>query len=119
MASSAVLTKLVGLIFITMLVVAPHAAQALTCGQVLNMVMPCLGYLKNGGSIPATCCGGVKNLASSAKTKPDRQQACKCLKPAAKSYGINYDRANKLPSACGVDYKINISPTIDCSTVKY
>ncbi|XP_021756173.1 non-specific lipid-transfer protein 1-like [Chenopodium quinoa] len=120
MASSTVLTKkAVCLIFITMMVVAPHAVQAFSCGQVVTMLMPCLNYLKKGGSIPANCCGGVKDLANLAKTRPDRQAACKCIKPAAKSYGINYDLANKLPKACGVNYKINISPDIDCNKVTF
>ncbi|KAL2895442.1 Non-specific lipid-transfer protein [Bienertia sinuspersici] len=103
------------IMILTMMVVAPYGTQALSCAEVLKMVMPCLNYLKKGGSIPATCCAGVRNLASSARTKPDRQQACRCIKPAAKSYGINYDYANKLPAACGVDYKIHITPSTDCS----
>ncbi|CAO2817586.1 unnamed protein product [Amaranthus hypochondriacus] len=110
------------LIISTIMIVATlsaHEAQAIKCPDVLKMVMPCLSYLKKGGAIPAACCAGVANLAKTAKTKPDREQACVCIKPVAKSYSINYDLANKLPAACGVDYKINITPNIDCSKVKY
>ena len=118
MASSTVSTKIACLILVTMLVIAPHhsAQAAIECPAVLKMVGPCLDYLKKGGDIPTECCTGVKSLDSITKTQPERQEACECIKPMADSNSINYDLANKLAPACGVDIQINITPNMDCST---
>lgn len=123
-SSLSMVTKTACLILISMMmmIMAADAAVArrmMPCPQVITTLMPCLNYLKKGGAIPVTCCDGVKKLANSAKTQPDRQAACVCLKPAAKSYGINYDLANKLPASCGIDYQINLSPDIDCTRFIY
>lgn len=62
---------------------APMAHAAITCGQVTNSLINCIGYLQNGGTPPSGCCNGVKSLNAAAKTTADRQTACNCLKSAA------------------------------------
>ncbi|KAG5552826.1 hypothetical protein RHGRI_010810 [Rhododendron griersonianum] len=75
-----------------MVVAAPHVEAAISCGQVVSSLSPCISYLRSsGGAVPAPCCNGVKSLNNVAKTTPDRQTACKCIKSAAAGIsGINY-----------------------------
>ncbi|KAJ4907483.1 Non-specific lipid-transfer protein 4 [Raphanus sativus] len=89
---------------------------AISCGTVGSSLAPCAGYLVNGGAVPAPCCAGVSKLNSMAKTTPDRQQACKCLKAAAK--GINPSLASSLPGKCRVSIPYPISMNTNCDTVK-
>ncbi|KAM0006269.1 Non-specific lipid-transfer protein [Helianthus debilis subsp. tardiflorus] len=71
------------------------------------------------GAVPPACCSGVKSLNSAAKTTPDRQTACGCLKSAYSSNsGINAGNAASLPGKCGVSIPYKISPGTDCSKVQ-
>ncbi|XP_042503632.1 non-specific lipid-transfer protein 1-like isoform X2 [Macadamia integrifolia] len=118
MANSGVM-KLVCLVLACMVVAAPLAEAAITCGQVVSKLAPCLTYLRSGGAVPGTCCNAVKNLNNSAKTTPDRQTACGCLKNAYNSIsGINAAYAGGLPAKCGVNLPYKISPSINCATVR-
>ncbi|KAI3756618.1 hypothetical protein L1987_56440 [Smallanthus sonchifolius] len=99
-----------------MVVAAPYANAAVSCGKVASLLAPCLPYLKNGGAVPATCCSGVKGLNSLAKTTADRQAICKCLKSF--SSGINAGNAASLPGKCGVSVPYKISPSTDCSKIQ-
>ncbi|PIA32479.1 hypothetical protein AQUCO_04500233v1 [Aquilegia coerulea] len=103
-----------------MLVTAPYAAQgAITCGQVVTNLTPCLNYLTSGGAIPPPCCRGVVALNSAAKTTPDRKIACGCLKSAAaNAQGIKQQFASALPGKCGVNIGYPISASVDCSKVR-
>ncbi|KAL0914928.1 hypothetical protein M5K25_015320 [Dendrobium thyrsiflorum] len=93
-------------------------AAAITCGQVVSAVSPCLSYLRTGGSPPPACCSGVKGLNSAARTTPDRQAACNCLKQIAGSVpGLNLGLARGLPGKCGVNVGYPISTSTDCSKV--
>ncbi|KAK9986291.1 hypothetical protein SO802_031242 [Lithocarpus litseifolius] len=111
--------KLACVLFLCMIVVAAPIAQAtITCTQVSKSLTPCLTYLKsNGGSPPpGTCCQGVRNLNGMAKTTPDRQAACKCLKTTASEiFGLNPTLAANLPKNCGVNVPYKISTSTDCS----
>ncbi|XP_057513334.1 non-specific lipid-transfer protein 1-like [Actinidia eriantha] len=99
--------------------VAPYAEAAITCGMVKSKLAPCLAYLTNGGAVPTPCCSGVKGLNSLASTKPDRQQACQCIKTAALQIsGIKPGLASGLPSKCGVKIPYPISPSTDCTKVQ-
>ncbi|CAH8383631.1 unnamed protein product [Eruca vesicaria subsp. sativa] len=89
---------------------------AISCGTVASSLAPCAGYLSKGGAVPAPCCAGVKNLNGMAQTTPDRQQACRCLKAAAKS--INPSLASSLPGKCGAKIPYPISMSTNCDTVK-
>ncbi|WP_431194237.1 non-specific lipid-transfer protein [Listeria monocytogenes] len=100
-----------------MVVITPYA-EAITCGQVASGVSPCIGYLRRGGPVPPACCSGIRGLSNAARTKPDRQTACRCLKSAAGSIsGINFALAAGLPGKCGVSIPYKISPSTDCNRV--
>lgn len=108
--------KLLCVMFVCMMVFAPHANAAITCGQVVTKVMPCLSYLRTGGAVPPACCSGVKDLNAAAQSTPDRQTACGCLKSAYAAYpGIDANNALGLPGKCGVSIPYKISPSTDCS----
>ncbi|KAI3844166.1 hypothetical protein MKX03_000064 [Papaver bracteatum] len=115
----AAMLKLACVVLACMVAAAPFSAEgAISCGTVTSKMAPCLGYL-TGGSLPATCCAGVKSLLVSATTTPDRKAACNCLKSASSSIeGINYANAASLPSKCGVNIPYKISPSTDCTKVQ-
>ncbi|KAL2479341.1 Non-specific lipid-transfer protein 3 [Abeliophyllum distichum] len=120
MASSGIV-KAMCLVLIAVALVAPLAEAAITCGTVVSSLSPCLPYLqgRNGNAVPAACCGGIESLYSAAKTTPDRQSVCNCLKSLAGSYkGINFDKAAGLPGKCGVNIPYKIAPSTDCSKVQ-
>ncbi|KAL5974781.1 lipid-transfer protein [Asimina triloba] len=113
---------LVCLVLAVVLVVAtsgPHhqVEATISCGQVTTGVAQCLGYLRGTvAAIPPACCTGVKGLNAAAKTTPDRQAACNCLKTAASTIkGLHLDLAAGLPGKCGVSIPYKISPTTDCT----
>lgn len=103
------------------LAAAPLKVEAaITCGQVTSGLMPCIGYLQNGGTLPPACCSGIKSLNNAAKTTPDRQATCNCLKNVAKQFPKNVVAgAAGLPGKCGVDVPYKISPSTDCSKYVY
>ncbi|MFS7901541.1 putative plant lipid transfer protein/Par allergen [Helianthus anomalus] len=111
--------KMACVVVACMVVLAPHAEAALTCGSVAGSLIPCLTYLRAGGAPPPACCAGVKRLNSAASNSADRKIACGCLKTAYQSNpGINSANAASLPSKCGVNIPYKISPNTDCSKVR-
>ncbi|KAK9289796.1 hypothetical protein L1049_007956 [Liquidambar formosana] len=115
MATSGFLKIACMVLIMCMVVVAPGAEAAITCGLVTSKLTPCVSYLRSGGAPLAACCNGVKFLKNAAKTTPDRRTACKCLKAAAPSVsGINYGFAAGLPRKCGVSIPYKISLSTDC-----
>ncbi|KAI9153347.1 hypothetical protein LWI28_009937 [Acer negundo] len=111
--------KLVCALVACMLVVAPMAQAAVTCGTVTSSVAPCIGYLRGSGALPPACCSGIKSLNAAAATTADRQTACRCLQNAAKQIsGLNLNLAAGLPGKCGVNIPYKISPSTDCSKVR-
>ncbi|KAJ9132044.1 hypothetical protein P3X46_034558 [Hevea brasiliensis] len=112
-------TKLACVLLMCLVVGEPLAYAAITCGDVTSKLAPCISYLRGIGTLPSDCCSGVKALNSEAKTTPDRQDACKCLKSSAANVpGLNYSLASGLAGKCGVSLPFTISPNIDCSKVK-
>ncbi|KAI9153001.1 hypothetical protein LWI28_004263 [Acer negundo] len=101
-------------VLVCMLMGAP-IAHAITCGQVASNISPCLGYIRATSPLTPTCCNGVRSLNGAARTTPDRQQACQCLKSFASGISINYNLASGLPGKCGVSIPYTISPNTDCS----
>nr|GMD43265.1 non-specific lipid-transfer protein 1-like [Ipomoea batatas] len=100
----------------SMVVVAPHAEAAMTCGKVASSLGSCLTYLKGTGPLIGGCCNGVKGLVAAAKTTADRQTACGCLKSMATSIsGLKPNLASSLPGKCGVKVGYPISTSTDCS----
>ena len=103
-----------------MVVVSAPMAQAITCGQVVSALAPCMSYLQNGGAVPAQCCNGVRGLNSAAKNTADRQAACNCIKQAAGNVpNFNANNAAGLPGKCGVNIPYKISTSTNCATIKF
>ncbi|KAK3004726.1 hypothetical protein RJ639_018064 [Escallonia herrerae] len=116
MASVSGMLKVACVVIMCMVVTAPYAKAALSCGTVASNLTPCLNYLQNGGSVPANCCSGIRNLASAATTKPARQAVCKCLKSAAGSvHNVNLKNAAGLLGKCGINIPYKISNSTDCA----
>ncbi|KAI8014648.1 Non-specific lipid-transfer protein Lac s 1 [Camellia lanceoleosa] len=119
MAGSGMLIKLACVVLVCMVVIAPHAEAAISCGTVATSLAPCVSYLRTGGQVSTPCYNGVKSLYSATKTTVDRRTACTCMKTAAASVtGINLSLASSLPSKCGVNIPYKISPSTDCSKVQ-
>ncbi|CAN8284870.1 unnamed protein product [Cochlearia groenlandica] len=114
------LVKLSCLVILSCMIVSgPITSTAqISCGTVTNNVIPCLGYITQGGYLPPQCCNGVRNLNRLASTSNARQQACRCLQGAARSLGpnLNPGRAAGLPRACGVNIPYVISTSTNCAT---
>lgn len=95
------------------------AEAAVTCGQVVSNLTPCISYVLNGGkTVPPPCCNGIKTLFSLAHSTQDRQNVCKCIKNTINGFRYsksNIDLAAGLPKKCGVNIPYQISPSIDCS----
>ncbi|XP_058075335.1 non-specific lipid-transfer protein 1-like [Magnolia sinica] len=110
---------LVCLVLAFALITSPHAEAAITCGQVVGALSPCISYLRTGGALPPACCKGIQTLNNSAKTTADRQAACGCIKSASAGIsGLNYGLAAGLPGKCGVSIPYKIAPSTDCTKVK-
>ncbi|KAK4365758.1 hypothetical protein RND71_013638 [Anisodus tanguticus] len=101
------------------LAVALPAEALLSCGTVFISLQPCVGYVLSGGTVPSECCSGLKSLLSIAKTTPDHQSFCSCVKGVASS-GTPKElaRAASLPGRCHARVPFKISPDVDCSKVK-
>ncbi|KAE8693038.1 Detected protein of unknown function [Hibiscus syriacus] len=78
MASSMSL-KLACVLVLCLAVASPQAQGAITCGQVISYLAPCIVYVRNngaGGGVPATCC--MCGLNSPYKISPSTD--CKSVK---------------------------------------
>ncbi|KAJ8770326.1 hypothetical protein K2173_014936 [Erythroxylum novogranatense] len=109
--------KLLGMFVVCMVladIIVTDVQAEIDCNSVQTKLLPCLNYLKNGGTPPGPCCDGVKSVNNAATTTADRQQTCQCLKDAAGKFpGINPDNAASLPKSCGVPIPFNISASTD------
>nr|KYP44729.1 Non-specific lipid-transfer protein 3 [Cajanus cajan] len=118
MANSGVV-KLVLMATVWVAVLSPKAEAAVTCGQVVSNLTPCVSYVLNGGkTVPVPCCNGIKTLYNLAHNTPDRQTVCNCIKNAIRAIPYsksNVDLAAGLPKKCGVNIPYKISPSTDCS----
>ncbi|CAL0324629.1 unnamed protein product [Lupinus luteus] len=112
--------KVACVVLMCMAVVAAPIAQAITCGQVVRNVSPCINYLRSGGAVSAACCGGVKGILSSATTTTDKQTVCNCLKSSVNAIpGYNDANAAALAGKCGVNIPYKISTSTNCATIKF
>ncbi|CAN6325615.1 unnamed protein product [Urochloa humidicola] len=94
------------------------ASAAVSCSEVTSAVAPCLGYAMGSTSSPSTaCCSGVRSLSSRASSTADRQAACSCLKSMTGRLGGGMSNASNIPSKCGVNVGVPISPNVDCSKI--
>lgn len=102
-----------------LVVVAPHAKAAVTCGTVVTSLSPCLDYFSGGGNgqPPSGCCNGIRTLNAEAQSTPDRQMVCTCLKQAANAMrNVNLGLAAAIPPKCGVHIPYKLDPSTDCSS---
>ena len=99
---------------------AGEASAALTCGQVGSSIAPCVPYVSGRmGTVSSGCCSGVRSLNNMARTTPDRQAACKCLKSLARSIkALNMGKVAGVPGKCGVSVPFPISMSTDCNKVR-
>ncbi|CAN6348793.1 unnamed protein product [Urochloa humidicola] len=95
------------------------ASAAVSCSEVTSAVAPCLGYAMGSAASPsAACCSGVRSLSSRASSAADRQAACSCLKSMTGRLGrggATMGNAANIPTKCGVNVGVPISPNVDCS----
>ncbi|XP_058734957.1 non-specific lipid-transfer protein 1-like [Vicia villosa] len=100
-------------------VTAPMAEAAISCGAVTGYLGPCISYLKGGPGPSLQCCGGVRKLNAAAQTTPARKAACNCLKDAAGSTpGLNANNAATLSAKCGLSLPYKFGPNTDCTSIK-
>ncbi|CAL5192455.1 unnamed protein product [Lathyrus oleraceus] len=120
MASSMFL-KVTFLAMTCLILGTPLANAALSCSQIQLTIAPCIGYVRSPTpSVPAPCCNGVRSVNNQAKTVPDRQGVCRCLKSTFLSLsGLNLPALAALPAKCGVNLPYKVNPSIDCNIVKY
>lgn len=116
MARSAAV-PVVGLLIALALIAAPYAEGAISCGTVDSLIAPCVAYARTSGGVPpGGCCSGVRSLNAAARTTPDRQAACNCLKAAASRIsGLNPATLAGIPGKCGVNLPYTISTSINCA----
>ncbi|KAJ6793742.1 non-specific lipid-transfer protein 1-like [Iris pallida] len=107
------------LALVVLAIAAPRAESTVSCGSVVSLLSPCVSYSRGQGPLTAGCCNGVRGLNGMARTTPDRQMTCNCLKAAAaKIQGIKVGLISGIPSKCGVNIPYAISPSTNCATVK-
>lgn len=100
------------------IIIAPHAEGVIQCNEVYGKLSPCINFATGSGPLTGECCNGVKTLYSAAKTTPDRQGICKCLKQVSGGGGpsVNTGNIQSIPGKCGVNLPYKISPNMDCAT---
>ncbi|XP_062165808.1 non-specific lipid-transfer protein 1-like isoform X1 [Alnus glutinosa] len=119
MASSSIALRFSCVVLMCMMVYAPVADAAVSCGQVQSNLLPCFPYLRNSGNgaVPPACCGGIVAVNNAAKTTPDRQTVCDCLKKAASAFStVNPNVIAGLPAKCKVNVPYKISASTNCKT---
>lgn len=97
---------------------ATRASAAVQCGQVTQLMAPCMPYLAGApGMTPyGLCCNSLGVLNQLAATTADRVATCNCVKAAAGGFpAVDFGRAAGLPAACGLSISFTISPNMDCN----
>ena len=96
---------------------AAPAEGAVSCGQVVGYLAPCITYAMGSAPGPdGRCCSGVRSLNTAAASPADRQATCTCLKgQTSRMGGIRPDLVRGIPGKCGVNIPYAISPATDCS----
>lgn len=103
------------LAMIAMALLMVHQTEAISCGDLANMISPCLGYLQSGGSPTKQCCDGARKVQGATHSQADRRTACNCAKSAAGQFKVRQDTASNLPGKCGISTTIPINPNVDCN----
>uniref|UniRef100_A0A7N0UB10 Non-specific lipid-transfer protein n=1 Tax=Kalanchoe fedtschenkoi TaxID=63787 RepID=A0A7N0UB10_KALFE len=107
------------MIFVLLALMTSHKADAITCADGVQALVPCELFLVGGGpNLPSSeCCASAQTLNSITRSVEDRTTLCQCFKNAAGSYGISPARAEELPKMCHINIKLNITPDADCSKI--
>nr|GME05028.1 non-specific lipid-transfer protein 1-like [Ipomoea batatas] len=114
------LTPLLLLCIITCAVIPPAQAVAqVTCDDLFRKLLACANFVMKGdGPIPKVCCGALKMVLISLKTKQERQSVCECTKArVAKFTPDQLKRARDVPIQCQLPVFFRISPDVNCSQV--
>ncbi|KAL5705899.1 hypothetical protein ACHQM5_024131 [Ranunculus cassubicifolius] len=100
----------------SMVITAPFAEGKINCSDVKRGVNSCRFFVRGQGNVPPTCCNGLRQLQRNARTTPDRQATCACLKQASINLGgVIWSKAESLPGICRLYVPYKISREIDCS----
>ncbi|XAR63256.1 hypothetical protein NMG60_11023133 [Bertholletia excelsa] len=92
-----------------------ESGQAITYGQVVASLAPCVPYLTGGGNPAPACWNGVKAIEGMASNTVDKRAACNCIKQAAIRYSsLKDDAAQALLTKCGVPMDIPVSWSTNC-----
>uniref|UniRef100_A0A6N2K7N7 Non-specific lipid-transfer protein n=1 Tax=Salix viminalis TaxID=40686 RepID=A0A6N2K7N7_SALVM len=113
--------KFVCLVVCAVVMAASTAEAAISCNQVVSALTPCISYVVSNGALTQQCCQAIRGLNSAAKTTPDRQGVCTCLKNTASQFASNSRNvalAAGLPGKCGVKLPYKIDPSTDCKRIK-
>ncbi|XP_052207889.1 non-specific lipid-transfer protein-like [Diospyros lotus] len=106
-------------VVLAMVTVNPAAAtDAIDCHNVVQKLLPCEPFLLGAasGGPSAECCSGAQELDKIAASSPTEKKAlCECLVQVARSFPINYQKANQLPKLCSLTTNFTIGPATDCS----
>ncbi|KAG8385772.1 hypothetical protein BUALT_Bualt03G0080000 [Buddleja alternifolia] len=107
-------SSVVGLVLVLALILYSAPAQAISCTQALQYLMPCQPFLLGISDISSPCCLGAQALAQATTSQADRKSVCQCLKQVASSVNVNQDKAKQLPQLCKIDVPVAIQPNVDC-----
>ncbi|CAN6696346.1 unnamed protein product [Malus baccata var. baccata] len=104
-------------VLLCMLVTARYAVNAtVTCGQVVQLLTPCIPFGVFGGDVPPDCGAGIKGMHDIQKTAEDQRTACSCIQQgAAMIPGLDYDRVNTLGDRCSSPCPYTVYPSTNCS----
>ncbi|XP_073057552.1 non-specific lipid-transfer protein A-like [Primulina eburnea] len=109
-----------GVLLVLSVVVAtmPGLAQAVSCAEALEFLIPCQPFLTGIGDISVPCCQGAQALSQASSTQADRRSVCLCLKQAALStVNLNMDRAKQLPQLCSVHVPVPVQLDVNCDVI--
>ncbi|KAM0942764.1 putative plant non-specific lipid-transfer protein/Par allergen [Dioscorea sansibarensis] len=108
------------MIIIMMMMAAGSNAAAVSCGDVVNALIPCGSYLiGEGGDKPSgECCKSAQGLNKLVSTVTMRRQLCECMEQTGPSFGVVPKRAGSLPSYCKLKLDIPVSLHTNCSLIK-
>ncbi|KAG8045708.1 hypothetical protein GUJ93_ZPchr0008g12529 [Zizania palustris] len=108
------------LVAAALLAATGRASAVLQCGQVSQLMAPCMPYLAAApGMTPyGLCCNSLGVLNQMAPSAADRVAICSCVKAAAAGFPtVDFGRAAALPAACGLSVSFTITPNMDCNQV--
>ncbi|KAL0442965.1 UNVERIFIED_CONTAM: Non-specific lipid-transfer protein 2A [Sesamum latifolium] len=95
----------------------PAPAEAISCTQAMEFLMPCQSYLLGLGGINPSCCSGAQSLAAAAVYPTDRKSVCQCLKQVAMLAKVDKDNAKQLPQLCNIAVPVPLQLNVNCDAI--